>query len=876
MGAAGATRLFRKRQHIDQFEQKYRKWWGSERERINTFGLRDVGENPKVRDIFVHLRVMADTLERSERHPLVLKASGESKPIWDFLNHISISPERNVALVLLGGAGFGKTTLMQHVALSFVFDDYRKHGMQTFYVPLLLYIREHAATILRDRPSLGIFVETYFNTSHNLAPPAGWFEEQLRAGRCIVLLDGMDEVPTPEDRQAVAAWIDSQISTYNQALFVITSRPGGYKEAPLAHDRKSILSMQSFTHDQRREFLEKWYEAHYGRFIIVPSSGARKRDEARVRAENKEKADRKAEEVLAELARKPVLNEFAGNPLLLTMIAIAAQTEGGLPNSRLKLYDEIYEVLLYRRADKKGVEETLTRFQKDRLLRALAMFVMRRETSLEVSTSEAMQTWHAHITRFQVPENSLPMLQSTTNLVIPVADERWIFAHKTFMEYIAAREIQERGVDAPWRDLVEKTWWHETLRFYAEMVGEATDIVDACLESQTMPALVLAAHFIDTKATVQIDAALRERVKNLLLTALESDDPERFRLAADVQLARRCARLHRIDEQREIDLHYITCVEYQVFLDEKRVEGEYYQPDHWTDYRFVPGQARKPIAGVRSKDAQRFCAWLTARQGDNAWYRLPTLEEARASPAQEHQEVLSAWCQSEPDSVQLDNSSVFALDLALDLARARDLDLNRALDCVIDLTPYRDHAYVRNLDLDLDRTLARARLLAHDLDFDRTLAHGLDRTLARARLLALDLAFARDPILARDLRRLRDLDFDTPLALALARDKIHIHDLARLLALEQSDAMQQRHKLREYMAALFIYAWMVYEISEREGSPKKWWWQRWRARRPKVDYTSEKEAVLVAYLWLEIVMQRERGDLHAWESIRIVRERRDM
>jgi hypothetical protein len=72
-----------------------------------------------------------------------------------------------------------------------------------------------------------------------------------------------------------------------------------------------------------------------------------------------------------------------------------------------------------------------------------------------------------------------------------------------------------------------------------------------------------------------------------------------------------------------------------------------------------------------------------------------------------------------------------------------------------------------------------------------------------------------------------------------------------------------------------LYTWIGYEMAEKEEEPREWW-QRWRLRRPKVDYTSEKEAVLVAYIWLEIVMQREQEDLPAWEGIRIVRERRDM
>jgi hypothetical protein len=88
-----------------------------------------------------------------------------------------------------------------------------------------------------------------------------------------------------------------------------------------------------------------------------------------------------------------------------------------------------------------------------------------------------------------------------------------------------------------------------------------------------------------------------------------------------------------------------------------------------------------------------------------------------------------------------------------------------------------------------------------------------------------------------------------------------------------ADFVAQRQALRHYIALLLLYAWLGYEILEEEEKPRQWW-RRWRPRRKKQDYTAEKDAVLVGYIWLQIVMQREEGRLPAWEGIRIVRERR--
>jgi hypothetical protein len=79
--------------------------------------------------------------------------------------------------------------------------------------------------------------------------------------------------------------------------------------------------------------------------------------------------------------------------------------------------------------------------------------------------------------------------------------------------------------------------------------------------------------------------------------------------------------------------------------------------------------------------------------------------------------------------------------------------------------------------------------------------------------------------------------------------------------------------LRHYTALLLLSAWVGYEMLEEERGSRQWW-RRWWPRQKHTDYTAEKDAVLVGYIWLEIVMQREEGTLPAWEGIRLVRERR--
>ena len=53
--------------------------------------------------------------------------------------------------------------------------------------------------------------------------PRGWFETQLVNGRCVVLLDGLDEVADRRLRMRVVEWVERQMSVYGKNRFVVTS-----------------------------------------------------------------------------------------------------------------------------------------------------------------------------------------------------------------------------------------------------------------------------------------------------------------------------------------------------------------------------------------------------------------------------------------------------------------------------------------------------------------------------------------------------------------------------------------------------------------------------------------------------------------------------
>ncbi len=146
--------------------------------------------------------------------------------------------------------------------------------------------------------------------------------------------------------------------------------------------------------------------------------------------------------------------------------------------------------------------------------------------------------------------------------------------------------------------------------------------------------------------------------------------------------------MQRINENTYIDDTLVTCAKYQLFIDEMRGQGKYYQPDHWTSYQFPEGQAHAPILGVRPSDAAAFCEWLTGRERGMWHYRLPTSDEAERYPlSSSAQSNLGYWImgsdQDEFSFAWIGNIPMGAniLKLPCEYTRA----LNRDIDLSIDL-----------------------------------------------------------------------------------------------------------------------------------------------------------------------------------------------
>jgi len=364
----------------------------------------------------------------------------------------------------------------------------------------------------------------------------------------------------------------------------------------------------------------------------------------------------------------------------------------------------------------------------------------------------------------------------------------------------------------------------------------------------------------------------------------------------------------RIDDTTEIDTDFITCAEYQLFLDKMRERGGYHQPDHWTAYTFFETTPKlsvtDPVLGVYAEDAKAFVIWLNKRE--KAAYRLPTPTEAKEFPT--NMKSVATWCYEDKKFTLGGLGEPEYQEIEQRLKKLSTLPLsNHWVSLFVSFFNFyhtRDHDLA--LDLDLAHALARALARALDLDF-ALVRRALDLALIRRALdLDLDLvrrALALDRALAETidrelytllnlrqfdaaLSRIRQLQNDSPSVvqqrrLTLLIDLIHCQTATTPSGIRQA--------FRKYVIHLLENVWIGLNESEKEKTEeiviRPWWqlwWQFWKQPSPKVeqtdyleveqtDYSEKEQNILELYWRLKITEAREAGELPAWEGIRLVR-----
>ena len=308
---------------------------------IKPSGRRDqLTTEAELEAVFVPLQVYdPDTAEKMRQKGEAKDRDPESRAEEDEHRHLTINEvlTRHPVFLLRGNPGCGKTTLLRHLTTCFANGeaasklDWQGEPLLPILIPLRnfgRFLQTHKKEYTNPAPlALLAFIEDHFR-EYILNLPLNFFRDRLEQGRCLVMLDGLDEVADTDLRAKVARVADSFIKKYSRKgnRFVLASRPKGYDEVALYLRKPVVCEVQPLSPEGRDLLVHRLLQQFTA-------------NERQCRAESAE--------LLRDIRNKERVDELSRNPLFCTTLVLVYKYRGTtLPERRVDVYQELVTLML--------------------------------------------------------------------------------------------------------------------------------------------------------------------------------------------------------------------------------------------------------------------------------------------------------------------------------------------------------------------------------------------------------------------------------------------------------------------------------------------------------------------------------------------------
>jgi hypothetical protein len=443
------------------------------------------------------------------------------KPLFDI-----VGDPAHRRVVLLGDPGSGKSAATRYLTLALAdgLIEARTESLRG-HLPILIELRSYLADV-DDKHCDGFlsYLEHRYQVDL-LGLPRAALEAYLRSGgRALFLFDGLDEIFEAARRARVVSQIAALTREFPGARVLVTSRSSGYLPRVLTEAGFAHFTLDDLSDSQIEMFLQGWY-----RLTMPGQDDGAAVQRARIRTA---------------IAGTPSIRELAGNPLLLTILAIVARDQE-LPKERWRLYDHAADVLISRwdlgrqlGAHYRGAER-LAGDARKALLQRLAIRMQSHEglAGNYITRPDLARIFEDYLVeRYEydrgrastMAEAIIDQFQRRNFILGRYGQRLYGFVHRTFLEFFCAQAIVDRyqAGDEDWgvarlHELFARRWedpsWREVLRLLAgalspEPAGELVKVLAAEVNRPWPPAefeqppwnLALAAQCVAELADVSV------------------------------------------------------------------------------------------------------------------------------------------------------------------------------------------------------------------------------------------------------------------------------------------------------------------------------------------------------------------------------------
>ena len=385
--------------------------------------------------------------------------------------------------IILGDPGSGKSTLARYVILSFIDPDGDDKLRPAFdgYLPLLIELRSYAGLCADGMCTNFLeFLEFLGETEGWHLTKAGLYNHLKNNGDVIVIFDGLDEIFDTEQRERITNQIVGFTNDYPKVRVIVTSRVIGYRRKILMDARFTHFTLQDLDEKQVESFVTCWYDL--------------------AMSDRPDEAKERRERILRSFKESTSIRQLAGNPMLLTIMAIIGKHQE-LPRERWKLYDHAASVLIQHWDVNKHLKgerieaDFIGEDDKKELLRRLAFRMQSGDSGLAgnyIHRDQLQAEFENYLRErySQTPDRAKVIAQAMIqqfrerNFILSLYGANlYGFVHRAFLEYFCAtafthkfEKTKELTIEQLKTDVYGKHWevqsWHEVLRLICGMIDE--------------------------------------------------------------------------------------------------------------------------------------------------------------------------------------------------------------------------------------------------------------------------------------------------------------------------------------------------------------------------------------------------------------------
>ena len=328
--------------------------------------------------------------------------------------------EETQYLMVLGGPGVGKSTFLRKLGLDAL--KVEKGQQKIEKIPVFI---ELGRCRDKDIDLLTLIASEFrifgFPNAEDLA------RLKLHKGKLLILLDGLDEVPT-DNIDRVAEHIKDFKAEYSDNKFVISCRTAAYHDS---FQRFTNVTISDFDDKQIEQFIQQWFRSESG---------------------DSSRADNLCHQLL-EVPNNIAIKELSHTPLLLTFLCLVYEKDGALPSTRSVLYGKALDIILKEWTSQKttrcsSINKNFTATLEKGLLSKLAyqnfaedkLFFSK--TDIISDISDFLRS-DLNASKNLNEDEILTAIEIEQGILIKQAGDTYSFSHLTLQEYLTALYLSE-------------------------------------------------------------------------------------------------------------------------------------------------------------------------------------------------------------------------------------------------------------------------------------------------------------------------------------------------------------------------------------------------------------------------------------------------